>query len=138
MLALLPNNSDILGNGMCFYLAKVFLTKNWKFLLTVSLLRKRDKLTIHFETNSFRGPYKRTQTAELPPLPKRHRSRQAAVDERLPRLLRLVYCGSYLSTAACLLRQYIYSCYGCSRRAAVDEGEKKYLVYCGLCTAADI
>ena len=36
----------------------------------------------------------------------------------------LVYCGD------------IYSCYGCSRRAAVDEGEKKYLVYCGSSTAA--
>ena len=30
----------------------------------------------------------------------------------------------------------LYSCYGRSRRAALDEGEKESLVYCGLSTAA--
>ena len=43
------------------------------------------------------GPYKKTQTAALPCLPRRHRSRRAAVDEGVKKSL--VYCGSSIAAA---------------------------------------
>ena len=71
-------------------------------LLRISFLQS--SIQLYFS----KGPYKRSQTAA-------HRQAKFYLPRQASAPQRLIYCGN------------IYSCYGRSRRATVDEGKKSLL-----------